>query len=228
MQINTLRFRGSRAVAWACWSRFRQHVLFWPAGISQSRVCPARVELQRRNQALGICFQNWKGTFSALHQAPPMSVKMDFSEVRSCVLDWTAAKPSGRISIVEEPLSGGARIACSPISAPSACPFSLVVKNGSMQWHVGRAIVFDEVDGLYARGSLRLTSEMTSLQLAALLDALWDGEVSETIWEHRGKVIASRGSITVRGTAFRIARHRRLSILFVKADKKRDCSYENY
>jgi hypothetical protein len=157
-----------------------------------------------------------------------MKVNTDFRTVRSCLLAWIATKPNGRISLVEEPLSGGTRIACSPTGEQKACPFSVATKNGSTQWHVGRAIVFDEVDGLYARGSLKLTSEMTNLQLTAFLDALWDGKVSERIWEYRGEVMASRGSIIIGSNTFGIARHRKLSHLFVKADKRLDYSYEEF
>jgi hypothetical protein len=111
---------------------------------------------------------------------------------------------------------------------PRACLLVVVSKNGSTQWHIGRTIWFDEVDGLGAAATRRLTSELTREQLNALLDSVWNGNVSETIHKHNGVDIASHGEIAINGIAYGVRRHRKLSQLFLKADQIERISYESY
>lgn len=157
-----------------------------------------------------------------------MSTHNDFdSKHRAELIRWLEAKPADRFQLIDESVPGTTRLVMKPRN-PRACPLLVASKNGSTQWQIGRTIWFDEVDGLGAAGTGRLTSELTPAQLNALLNSVWNGAVKETIRRHNDVDIASNGEITIDGIAYGVRRHRKLSHLFLKADQIERIHYESY
>ena len=140
---------------------------------------------------------------------------------------WLKDKPRDRFEFIDESTPKAARLVLLPMN-PRACRLVIVSPNNSTQWHIGRALWFDEVDGLRGRGFRNITSELSSSELVSLLNCVWLGAIRETICESRGVIIASKGELTLDGTKFRVKRCRSLRLLFVRADRVEDVRYEAY
>lgn len=104
------------------------------------------------------------------------------------------------------------------------CSVLISSKNGSTQFNIGEEIRFDEVDTLVSDDGTVLSSLMASEVFLLMLEAISAGDVSEEISYSNGKVVASSGSVRIRGTEYKM-RVTSLRHSFTRPEKKIKIKY---
>lgn len=145
----------------------------------------------------------------------------DFNEkYRNVVARWAVER---QVEVIDQSAADEVQVVIKP-KIDQACPLYIASKNRSTQIHVGRNIMVDEVDGLYANDGSVLTSVLSEPQFILLLDAVLAGNVREQIKLRRGVVISSNGCVTVGGKAYCV-QYRKLAGMFMKPDEVLDITY---
>lgn len=142
---------------------------------------------------------------------------------RDVLVSW-AAENGARVELIDSSKINETNISIKPANEKS-CPIFIASRNGSTQIHIGKYIVFDEIDGLVATDGAVLSSILSELEFVALLNTVLAGNVYEEIKLAKGEMISSRGYIEFNGKKYCL-RSRDLFSLFKVSDQTVSVIYE--